>query len=232
MIIIPQQNFFSGEEIEQLGDLERLRLVMEYLPDEELMKHMEKERGQGRDDYPVRAVWNSILAGEVFGHPSIESLRRELKRNGQLRELCGFDPLKGVDAVPPSWVYTRFLKGLMGHMDLMEGMFETLVERLHKLLSAFGQVLAVDSKGINTHARPRGKQEEPSEVDGCREVDTYWGVKMYQGEREDGSLWQKVKNWFGYKLHLVVDAGYKLPVAFEVAKASRRKCRRGAPTCG
>jgi len=29
---------------------------------------------------------NSILAGIVYEHPSIESLRRELSRNAQLRE--------------------------------------------------------------------------------------------------------------------------------------------------
>ena len=61
------------------------------------MRVLEEERGKGRDDYPIRAVWNSLLAGIVFQHPTIESLRRELARNGQLRELCGFQP----GAVPP-----------------------------------------------------------------------------------------------------------------------------------
>ncbi len=30
-------------DIENLGDLERLRLVLEYMPDEELMQKLEKE---------------------------------------------------------------------------------------------------------------------------------------------------------------------------------------------
>ena len=77
MATIPQRELFSWKEIEKLGDLERLRLVLEYLPDEGLMQRLEEERGQGRDDYPVRAVWNSILAGVVYEHKSIESLRRE-----------------------------------------------------------------------------------------------------------------------------------------------------------
>ena len=78
MAIIPQQTFFVWNEIEKLGDLERLRLVVEHMPDEELMQTLEKERGNGRDDYPIRAMWNSILAGVVFEHPSNESLIREL----------------------------------------------------------------------------------------------------------------------------------------------------------
>ena len=220
MAIIPQQELFSWEEIEELGDLERLKLVLEYLPDEKLMRQMEKERAQGRDDYPVRAVWNSILAGVVFGHPSIESLRRELKRNAQLRKLCGFDPLKGVAAVPPEWAYTRFLKSLMRHMGLMEEMFDSLVERVREALPGFGGSLAVDGKGIETHARARKKADVSHEPDGRRDGDADWGVKTYQGEHEDGTLWQKVKSWFGYKLHLVVEAEYELPVAFEVTRAS------------
>ncbi len=66
MAIIPQQKLFGWEEIDDLGDLERLQLVLDYIPDEGLMRHLEKECGGGRDDYQVRAVWNSILAGVVF----------------------------------------------------------------------------------------------------------------------------------------------------------------------
>ena len=54
------------------------------------MRQLERERYKGRDDYPVRAMWDSILAGIVFQHETIEKLRRELARNGQLREMCGF----------------------------------------------------------------------------------------------------------------------------------------------
>jgi len=46
------------------------------------------------------------------------------------------------------------------------------------------------------------------------------GVKTYKGENEDGSSWEKVKSWFGYKLHLPVDARYELPLAFKITKAS------------
>ncbi|MDD2600975.1 MAG: DDE transposase, partial [Kiritimatiellae bacterium] len=40
----------------------RLEYVIESLPDEPLMRKLEKERGRGRDDYPVRAMWNSLMA--------------------------------------------------------------------------------------------------------------------------------------------------------------------------
>ena len=78
MAIIPQKQLFDWTQVEAMGDLARLQLALDTLPDEALMRNLERNRGKGRDDYPVRAVWNSILAAVVFQHPSIESLRREL----------------------------------------------------------------------------------------------------------------------------------------------------------
>src|SRR5690625_1744164 len=118
MAIIPQISLFSWNDIEELGDLDRLRLVVEYLPDNELMEILEKERKNGRNDYPVRVVWNTILAGVVFEHKSIESLRRELSRNAQLRWLCG---LEG-SIVPPAYVYSRFMKKLFAYETEIKAM--------------------------------------------------------------------------------------------------------------
>jgi hypothetical protein len=222
MAIIPQTKLFGWEDVENLGELLRLRLVLETVPDEALMRHLEARRGRGRDDYPVRAVWNAVLAGVVYEHPSVESLRRELLRNGQLRWLCGFDPVKPAeDAVPGSWVFTRFLKGLMACRELIDGMFDELVEGLGEKLEGFGRHLACDSKGVRTHARARGKDiQQALEPDGRRDTDADVGVKRYRGQREDGTWWEKVVKWFGYKLHLVVDTEYELPVAYEVTRAS------------
>ena len=81
MAIIPQAYLLNWREIDAASDLDRLRLVLEAMPDEPLMKILEQERSNGRDEYPIRPVWNSVLAGVVFQHSSIASLRRELRRN-------------------------------------------------------------------------------------------------------------------------------------------------------
>ena len=217
MAIIPQRQLFSWKEIENLADLERFSLLLKYLPDEQLMQSLESHRGKGRDDYPVRAMWNSILAGIVYQHTSIESLRRELMRNAQLRQLCGFDLLKGIDAVPSSNAYTNFLKRLIAHMDMIDSLFCELVDRLSGLLEGFGQVLAIDSKAIKSRAHRASRR---CSVDLRGELDADKGIKTYRGRRSDGSTWETVKSWFGFKLHLIVDAEYELPVAYSVTKAS------------
>jgi hypothetical protein len=122
MAIIPRRSLFSWKNVQSKSDLDRLQLVLEALPDEALMVQLEAQRGKGRDDYPVRAIWNSLLAGIVFQHQSVESLRRELSRNGELRDLCGLDPLGGAATVPSSDAYSRFLKNLIGEQRLIEEM--------------------------------------------------------------------------------------------------------------
>ena len=50
-------------------------------------------RKGGRNEYPVAAMWRALIAGIVLGHPSIESLIRELNRNSSLLGMCGFCPV-------------------------------------------------------------------------------------------------------------------------------------------
>ena len=216
MAIIPQKNLFSWRQVEASSDLNRLKLVLEGIGDERLMWILEEKRKGRRDDYPIRAVWNSVLAGIVYQHPGVESLRRELLRNGELRELCGpeLDSGLGDKAVPPKWVYTRFLKQLIKEREEIDRIFNNLINELKGLLPDIGEHLAIDSKAIKSHAVGKKKSEDSSDKE------TDWGVKTYRGKREDGSLWEKVKSWFGYKLHLIVDTKYELPLGYEVTKAS------------
>jgi hypothetical protein len=222
MAIIHQPGLFSWDQVEAASDLDRLRVLLDALPDEDLMHALEAERKGRRDDYPLRAMWNSLLAGIVFQHEGIESLRRELGRNGQLLQLCGFDPWRGTKAVPPAWAYTRFLAKLMRHGKELDQMFDALLARLMDYLPDLGARLAVDSKAIPTHAKPPRKNAvlENEEPDGRRDRDADWGTKTYKGVHQDGTPWEKIKRWFGYKLHLIVDAQYELPLGYAVTKAS------------
>jgi hypothetical protein len=99
-------------------------MVLAVIPDEWLVRKLEFYRGKGRDGYPVRAVWNSLLAGVVYEHVSVASLRRDLLRNGELRGLCGFDPILEASAVPSESAYTRFLRNLFRCTGEIEAMFE------------------------------------------------------------------------------------------------------------
>jgi len=85
--IISRYTFADYGVIEIFGDLERFLLALLGMDDEALMLRLEERRGKGRDDYPVRVMWNLVIAMKVFGHRTVESFRRELKRNSQLRKI-------------------------------------------------------------------------------------------------------------------------------------------------
>ena len=119
----------------------------------------------------------------------------------------------------------RFLNKLVRHEELLEGCFAGLVERLRELLPGFGAKLAVDSTDIEAYSN--GHRKSPSDLD------ARWGVKgssqrgtgVKGAEADTNKGAKKAKNrdpyyWFGYKLHLVVDALYELPVSFVVTPAN------------
>ena len=226
MAIIQELGLFSWkdfqDDLQNLGDLERFKLVIETMPDQKLIHILRTLRTKGRNDHPIEAIWNSILAGIVFEHVSIESLRRELLRNAQFREMCGFNPLAGANGVPSKSAYSRFLSRLLNLESHVRKMFDTLVEELMIIFPKFGINLAGDGKAIHSLGKPPKKRTNNNrlEDDRRREEDADWGVKKYHGVDTDGKAWEKVKSWFGFRLHLVVDADAELPVGYEVTKAS------------
>ncbi len=224
MAIITQKQIFNWEDIKGKGDLERLILVLENLPDETIVSKLESIRTNGTNKYPVRPVWNSILAGIVFQHRSIESLRRELKRNGELRELCGFNLFFGIKAVPTASAYTRFLNNILDNSELIEDMFNKMVTEITELLPDFGETIAFDGKAIESFANGDGKknsEEKTKSGDRRADEDADWGKHVHSGMNNDGTMWQKIKTWFGYKIHLIVDSNYELPIGYKVTKASK-----------
>ena len=98
-----------------------------------------------------------------------------------------------------------------------------MVNKLEELLPRFGKNLAIDGKAISSLSTGESKN---TEEDGRRDLDANWGKKEYKGTKEDGTAWSKVVSWFGYRLHLIVDADYELPVAYELTKASTSEVKQ------
>ena len=237
---------FSWHGVESLPDLARLRLVLEVLPDEEIVAALEAGRGRGRNDYPVRAMWRALIAGIVLQHPSIQSLLRELGRNPALLELCGFEALPFQSApvrelraaargrpralshparlrstVPSHWNFSRFLGRVVGIEEeggMVSAMIESLRASLFDELPGFGRHLGYDGKAIASHSTGRvaGNGGKTSDPDAD------WGRHETGGvNAKTGAMWKKAKLWFGYGLHLIADTDYEIPVAFAVTRASR-----------
>ncbi len=232
---------FSWSDVESLPDIERLRRVLDALPDEALIAALERRRGKGRNDYPLEAMWRALVAGIVFQHPSIEALLRELNRNPALLDACGFhpvplrgkrrlrqDPQTGVihviagkerSSIPSSYNVSRFVVSLLRVEEeegLLSQMLVDLRHRLMDLIPDFGVHLGCDGKAIASQST--GVVNATTGTTSDRDAD--WGKHETRGVSADGKAWTKVKTWFGYTLHLIADTTYEIPVAAALTKAS------------
>jgi hypothetical protein len=247
MAAIEQQNLFTWEDVEARSDLDRFTLVRDHLPDERIVQYLEAMRGKGRDDYPVRAMWNAVLAGVVFQHPSMESLIRELTRNPSLLQACGFEilpvhkkpvaewvrdthsgrtqvlwskPGEAYYAVPGSSNFSNFLGNLIEleeTLGLISAMVPALRAQLMAELPDFGQHLGYDGKAVESHSTGQVNRQSGETSD----PDADWGKHETAGvDGRTGKQWTKVKSWFGYGLHLIADTRYEIPVAFHLTPAS------------
>lgn len=216
---IIQSPLFDFEAFIKEKSQNRLVGVLEALPAEKLLMALEQEHWTGRKGYSVRGMWAALIAGLLNNCHSLADVVRLLQRDKATRLICGFskDDMPGEDALG------RFLKKLVKHVDLFDECLNQLVNKLRELLPGFGAKLAIDSTDILAYSN--GHRAHPSDKD------AHWGAKREsnsQGEEKTGEgSSQKGKKkepdiyyWFGYKLHLLIDALYELPIAFVLTPAN------------
>jgi hypothetical protein len=188
--------------------LERIAAVIELLDAERLLAVLDGERGpRGRDEYPNRVLWHCLVAFACLGVRSVAEGLRYLALSPGLQRLCGIETTGGMPS--PHALY-RFEKRLAGQLDLLQEMFARLAAELVQVLPGFGERLATDSTKV--HSLAHGKKPA---ADG----DASWKKYEHGYKDEQGQPRKSVVKWFGYKLHLVVDARYELPIAGVVTTA-------------
>lgn len=215
MSTLSQQHLFSWEELDRSRPIEILQAALDALPDERLLEALIRKRKRKRNDYPIVPLWRACVARGLLGHVTTVSLIAELRRNAELRQVCGFEPVLGEAAVPPDYVFSRFYANLEEHLDALEAMFEEMTERLGAWLPDLGRHLAVDSKALVV----RGRKPQDAGV----------GTKTYESVDEKGEVRKSVMHWFGYKLHLLIDAVHELPLGWEVTEPTRADSPRLMP---
>ena len=204
------------EHLEEAPDLDRLRLVLERLPDEGLMRLLESRRWGRPDGASVRVKWNCLLAQRVLGHRRMSELLRELRRNPTLRRVVGIGPGQGVRGVPDKDQMSRFWhKVVKSHAAAVEALLVGAQAKLAEELPDLGVQAGVDSTALRTWARGRRDPKRSADP----EAD--WGKKSRRWTDREGKEHEEVSKWFGYKGHFLVDTRYELPLAWQITRASR-----------
>jgi hypothetical protein len=213
MRIAQSKPLFAWDCLEDSLSLRAVREFMATVPDAVLLEGLRQWRGRGRDDYPVRVLWGCVLLTIVLRHPSFEACLGELSRNEGLRRLIG---IESESRVPKKWNLSRFLDvlGQEPHRSELRRIFDAMATRLAGIVPDLGRHVAGDATALHARRKKEAGQKQ-EEADGLPQP--CGGRKEYRDEQD------KVVNiyeWFGYKLHLLVDVQHEVALAYTVTSAN------------
>jgi hypothetical protein len=190
--------------------LQAIRGLLASIPDGRLLDLLAQRRHNGCDKYPVRVLWGCLLLAILLRYPSMEACLEELRRNAGLRLLIDIEHEKDV---PHGWNLSRFLAVLGQEPFLAElvSLFDVMVRHLGETIAELGRHTAGDATALSGRLDPD---------EGRRAEEVGQGLPQASGGRkeytdDDGKV-TKVIEWFGYKLHLLVDVKHEVALAYHI----------------
>lgn len=210
MLIHAAQPLFAWGELEDCPTLATIGDALDTLPDQQLLAGLEKARGHGRDDYPVQRMGHIVVLTILLRHHSFNDCLAEFHRNPSLCRLIG---IAREDQIPNSDNLSRFLDvlGQEPHHSALRQIFDALARPLGRAIPALGRHTAGDATALSGR-----KKANPKAVQA--EIDQ--GLPQPSGGRkeytDDNGQVTKVVEWFGYKLHLLVDVQHEVAVAYPI----------------
>jgi hypothetical protein len=210
MKIAATKPLFAWDELEDSPTLTTIRTCLAAFPDDDLLDSLRRARGNGRNDYPVHVLWGTLLLAILLRHPSIDACLEELKRNPALRLLIAIET---ENAVPKPHNMSRFLAtlGEADHLVHLRKIFDVLVQRLGQVVPDLGRDTAGDSTGLAGRAAESSSLQQAEAKQGLPQPTG--GRKEYKDD--DGTV-TKIVEWFGYKLHLLVDVKHEVVLAYQI----------------
>jgi hypothetical protein len=211
MRIAATKSLFAWDCLDDSPDLRTIRDFLQALPDGRLLASLRAWRGRGRDEYPVSVLWGVVVLTPLLRHGTIEATLGDLRRNEDLRRMIG---IECIEKVPKKWNVSRFqdVLGSQPHLTLLQEIFDVMIQRLAQIVPDLGRKTAGDSTGLAARL-PRSKRSSRDQLD-----QPTGGAKEYTDEQ--GKV-TKVIQWFGYKLHLLVDVENEVALSYRITSANR-----------
>lgn len=200
---------FAWDCLDDSPTLTTIKDLLAAIPDGPLLAALRRERGKGRGDYPVHVLWGTHLLSVALRHPTTEACLAELRRNAGLRRLIG---IEWEEQVPKKWNMSRFAEvlGREPHRTHVKELFNTMIQRLGEVVPDLGRDTAGDATSLSARSKAdEAAQEEVAE-----------GLPQPSGGRkeytDDSGKVTEVLEWFGYKLHLLVDVKHEVSLSYEI----------------
>src|SRR5439155_11790934 len=204
MLIHATEPLFAWGQLEDCPTLVTLRDFLHTVPDQKLLDGLNAARGHGRGDYPVAVLWRVVLLTIALRHSCFNACLAELHRNPAL---CRLIEISAEDNIPNAWNLSRFLDvlGQEPHLTTLREVFDSLVRRLGLVVPDLGQHSAGDATALSGRAKADAGAVQEEIQQGLPQPSG--GKKEY---KDDEGRVTKVVEWFGYKLHLLVDVRHEV----------------------
>jgi hypothetical protein len=204
---------FAWDCLDDSPTLTTIKDLLAAIPAAPLLAALQRERGKGRGDYPVHVLWGTHLLAVALRHPTTEACLAELRRNAGLRRLIG---IEWEEQVPKKWNMSRFAEvlGREPHRTHVKELFNTMIQRLGEVVPDLGRDTAGDATSLSARSKADdAAQEEVAE-----------GLPQPSGGRkeytDDSGKVTEVLEWFGYKLHLLVDVKHEVSLSYEITETT------------
>lgn len=189
----------------------QLESLFNTIPENELLKAL-KVYYAGRLGYTYKVLWRTYVAMTVLNLPSFAALIRTLENNPYIAQACG---ITNPETIPSKFAYSRFLRKLQEpcNFTLVKNIMRSLTRQCYQMFPDFGKSVAIDATDLK--AWSNGSKTHKSDRDAG------WVIKTdSNGKRK--FVW-------GYKMHLMVDTTYELPIAVNITKGNTADIRQATP---
>jgi IS5 family transposase len=176
-----------------------LKAVINSLIDNEFRHELNRTKHRVSAGYLMEPLWKAYMLTFILNMDCTNDLIRKLEENPSFAEICGFDMDR---PLPSRWTFDRLIAVLSQHPEMIERLLGKAVCQLQQRLSGFGTTVAIDSTPVKSHSNP-GKRVK---------ADPEAGFIVKEG------IPNKIWKW-GYKLHLLVDTTWELPIAYDITLA-------------
>jgi transposase len=193
---------------------QRLEAILNTIPEEELLKAL-KIYYAGRNGYTYKILWRTYVAMSALNLPSFAALIRTLENNPYIAQACG---ISGPEGIPSKFAYSRFMRKLQTRFNVkrIKDIMRNLTRECHATFPDFAKSVAIDATDLK--AWSNGSKERKTDPDAG------WVIKADSNGKK--------KFVWGYKLHLMVDAVYEIPVTANITKGNTSDVRKAGALLG
>ena len=189
----------------------QLKILFGTIPEDKLLEAL-KGYYAGRNGYTYRVLWRTYVAMVVLNVPSFAALIRTLQNNPYVALACGINSLSGI---PSKFAYSRFMRKLQepNNVVIVKNMMRAFTRRCYDVFPNFAKSVAIDATDLK--AWSNGSKTHKSDLDAG------WAIK--------GDTNGKRKFVWGYKLHLMIDTNYEIPITASVTRGNMPDIRQATP---